>query len=243
MKTLNYEILGDAMQQVDITLEPGKAVRAESGGALYLENGIDMQTNAEGGFMGGLKRAFAGESFFVPIFTNNGSANAVVSFAAPYPGKVLHMDLEEHAGTMLCQRDSFLCADKDIEIGIEFTKKLKAGFFGGEGFILQKLTGSGSAFVHAGGNVVKKVLKAGESLRVDTGCIVAFESTVTYDIQFIGGFKNVLFGGEGLFWATLTGPGTVFLQSLPFSKMADRIIAAVGRPKEQGGFTFSLGNN
>lgn len=227
---LDYKIFGDDMQLVEIELDPGEAVRAEAGAMMYMEPSILMQTNAEGGLFGGLKRMVTGESFFITSFLHNGaSGKSHVAFGAPYPGKIIPLDLGKLGGTFICQKDSFLCAAKGIDIDIAFTKRIGAGFFGGEGFILQRLTGDGLAFVHAGGTIVRKDLQPGETLRVDTGCLVAFPPSVNYDVQFVGGFKNALFGGEGLFMATLTGPGPVYLQSLPLSRLADRMMAAVSR--------------
>lgn len=230
---IDYKIIGDDMQLVEIELDPGEGVRAEAGAMMYMENGIEMQTNAEGGLFKGFKRMLTGESFFITTFLHSGRGKAKVAFGAPYPGKIIPMDLAELGGTMICQKDGFLCAAKGIDIDIAFTKKLGAGIFGGEGFILQKLTGDGLAFVHAGGTIIEKKLEVGQTLRVDTGCLVALQPSINYDIQFVGGFKNALFGGEGLFFATLRGPGTVYLQSLPFSRLADRIRAAIGTTKEQ----------
>ncbi len=223
---IDYQIFGDDMQMVEIELDPNEGVRAEAGAMMYMEPGIQMQTSTGGGVFQGLKRMVTGESFFITSFLHTGQGKAHVAFAAPYPGKIIPLDLGQIGGEFLCQKDAFLCAAQGVDINIAFTKKLGAGLFGGEGFILQKLNGDGMAFIHAGGTIVKKDLKAGETLRVDTGCLVAFEPSVNYDIQMVGGFKNALFGGEGLFLANLTGPGTVYLQSLPFSRIADRIIAA-----------------
>lgn len=224
---IDYRIYGDDLQLVEIELDPGEGVRAETGTLTYIEKGIEMQTSTGGGLLKGLKRMITGESFFITTFTNtNSNQKQRVAFAAPYPGKVIPIDLSQHNHQMLCQKDSFLCAAQGVEIEIAFTKRLGAGLFGGEGFILQRLQGDGLAFLHAGGTVIEKTLAAGETLRVDTGCIVAFSAEVDYDIQFIGGFKNALFGGEGLFLVRLTGPGKVLLQSLPFSRLADRIFAA-----------------
>ncbi len=225
---IEYKIFGDDMQLVEIELDPGEGVRAEAGTMTYMENGIEMQTGTGGGLFKGLKRMITGESFFITTFLNQGQAKSRVAFGAPYPGKVIPIDLSAAGGQFICQKDSFLCAAQGTEIEIAFTKRLGAGLFGGEGFILQRLEGDGLAFVHAGGAIIEKTLAAGETLRVDTGCIVAFAPSVDYDIQFIGGFKNALFGGEGLFLAKLTGPGKVYLQSLPFSRLADRIMAAAG---------------
>lgn len=223
---IDYKIFGDDMQAVEIELDPNEAVRAEVGAMLYMEDGIEMQTGTEGGIFSGLKRIISGENFFITSFLNTGNGKRNVTFAAPYPGKIIPIHLNEVGGTFLCQRDGFLCAAQGTDISVEFTKRIGAGLFGGEGFILQRLTGDGKVFIHAGGTVIRKELKANEHLRVDTGCLVAFQPTVDYDIKFIGGFKNVLFGGEGLFYASLTGPGVVYLQTLPFSRLADRIISA-----------------
>jgi uncharacterized protein (TIGR00266 family) len=222
---IDYKIYGDDLQLVEVELDQGEGVRAEAGTMTYMEDGIQMQTGMEGGLFSGFKRMVTGESFFITTFMNN-DANACkrhVAFAAPYPGKIVAFDLDQFNGQVLCQKDSFLCAARGTEIEIAFTKRPGAGFFGGEGFILQRLTGNGMVFVHAGGAVIEKDLAPRETLRVDTGCLVAFATTVDYDIQFVGGFKNALFGGEGLFLAKLTGPGKVYLQSLPFSRLVDRI--------------------
>ncbi len=214
------------MQIVEIELDPGEGVRAEVGAMMYMENAIEMQTSTGGGVFQGFKRIFTGENFFITTFLQNGSGKGHVAFGAPYPGKIIPLHLDQLGGSFLCQKDAFLCSAKGIEIEIAFTKKIGAGLFGGEGFILQKLTGDGMAFLHAGGTIIKKELREGESLKVDTGCLAAFSPTVDYDIKFVGGFKNALFGGEGLFLANLTGPGLVYLQSLPFSRLADRVFAA-----------------
>ena len=234
---INYKIYGDDLQLVEIELDPGEGVRAEVGTMAYLEDGIEMQTSTGGGLMSGKKRAVTGDSFFITTFANKGRKQAHAAFAAPYPGKVIPLDLTQLGGKFLCQKDSFLCAAVGIEIEVAFTKRRGAGVFGGEGFFLQRLEGQGLAFVHAGGTIIEKDLAQGETLRVDTGCLVAFAPTVDYDIQFIGGFKNVLFGGEGLFFAKMTGPGKIYLQSLPFSRMADRILAAArfGRTEQSKG--------
>jgi uncharacterized protein (TIGR00266 family) len=224
---IDYKILGDDMQAVVVSLDPGEAVHAEAGAMLYLEDGIAMDTGTQGGLLKGLKRAIVGESFFITTFENKGGARVDAAFAAPYPGKIIPIDLGAD-GVYLCQKDAYLCSAYGIDISIAFSKRLGAGLFGGEGFILQRLQGDGLAFIHAGGTVLERVLKTGESLRVDTGCLVAFQESVDYDIQFIGGFKNSLFGGEGLFFAVLRGPGRVFLQTLPFSRLADRVITASG---------------
>ncbi|MBN1668589.1 MAG: TIGR00266 family protein, partial [Anaerolineales bacterium] len=220
---IEYQIFGDDLQLVEVELDPGEGVRAEVGTMTYMEPDIEMQTGTSGGVFAGLKRMVTGESFFISTFLNNGNQKRHVAFAAPYPGKIVAFDLDRFNGQVLCQKDSFLCAARGTEVEVAFTKRLGAGFFGGEGFILQRLSGDGMVFVHAGGTVIEKDLQPGETLRVDTGCIVAFATTVDYDIQFVGGFKNALFGGEGLFLARLTGPGKVYLQSLPFSRLVDRI--------------------
>ncbi len=232
---IEFRILGDDMQTVEIMLDPGESVRAEAGTMLFLEDDIQMQTNTGGGVFKGLKRMITGESFFITNFTNRGPGKRKAAFSAPYPGKILHVNPSEFGGSFLCQKDGFLCAAQGIEIEIAFTKRIGAGLFGGEGFILQKLQGDGNAFIHSGGTIIERDLGEGESLRVDTGCLVAFAPSVDYDIKFIGGFRNVLFGGEGLFFAMLKGPGKVFLQTLPFSRLADRIVAAsrFGRNKEE----------
>lgn len=233
---IDYKIYGDDLQLVEVELDPGEGVRAETGTMTYMEDGIEMDTGtgSSGGLLGGLfsgfKRVLAGESFFITTFLYSGSAGTKghVGFAAPYPGTIIPLDLGEQGGEFLCQKDSFLCAASGTEISVAFTKRLGAGFFGGEGFILQRLQGDGMAFVHAGGTVIERTLAAGETLRVDTGCLVGFAPSVDYDIQFIGGFKNALFGGEGLFLAKLQGPGKIYLQSLPLSRLAGRIMAAAG---------------
>ena len=223
---IDYRLIGDDLQIVEIELDPGEAVRAEAGAMLYMDENVRMDTGTGGGFMKGLKRRIAGESFFITSFANEGRGKARVAFSAPYPGKVIQLDLAAHGGRFLCQKDTFLCAADGIEIEVAFTKKIGAGLFGGEGFILQRLEGDGLAFCHAGGTIIERDLAGGEVLFVDTGCLVAFADTVDYDIQFQGGFKNALFGGEGLFLARIEGPGMVYLQSLPFSRLADRIVAA-----------------
>ncbi|MFQ5538188.1 MAG: TIGR00266 family protein [Gemmatimonadota bacterium] len=233
---IDYQILGDDMQLVEVGLDPGEGVRAEAGAMMYMEAGIEMQTSTGGGLFKGFKRMITGESFFITNFTYHGSGKGHVAFGAPFPGKVVPIDLRSFDGEFTCQKDSFLCAAEGVEIEVAFTKRLGAGLFGGEGFILQRLEGDGMTFVHAGGHLVEKRLNPGQTLRVDTGCIVGFSRGVKYDIQFVGGFTNALFGGEGLFLATLSGPGIVYLQSLPFSRLADRIIQAsrVGLQRQTG---------
>jgi len=235
---IDFEIFGGEMQFVEIVLDPGEAAVAEAGSFFYMDPGIRMETifgdgsahAQQQGFFGklaaGAKRVLTGESLFMTMFGNGAKERQKVSFAAPYPGKIIPIDLRQHGGTLICQKDAFLCAAKGISVGIAWNKRLGAGLFGGEGFVLQKIEGHGLAFIHAGGTVVAKELKAGETLRVDTGCLVAFEPRVSYDIQWVGGFKTALFGGEGGFFATLTGPGQVWLQSLPFSRVAGRMLAA-----------------
>ncbi len=223
---IEYTLHGDDLQLVEIELDPGEGVRAEAGTLTYMQDGIEMQTTTGGGIFKGLKRAITGESFFITTFLNGGQGKLRTAFAAPYPGKIVPLHLRDFGGRLLCQKDSFLCAAQGIEIEVAFTKRLGAGIFGGEGFILQRLEGDGLVFVHAGGTVIEKELADGEVLKVDTGCLVAFAESVDYDIQFIGGFRNALFGGEGLFLARLTGPGKVYLQSLPFSRLADRVLSA-----------------
>jgi uncharacterized protein (TIGR00266 family) len=194
---IDYKIFGDDLQLVEVELDPNETVIAEAGAMTYMEDGIEMQTGMEGGLFSGFKRVVTGESFFITTFMNKDQRKRHVAFAAPYPGKIVAFDLDQFNGQVLCQKDSFLCAARGTEIDVAFTKRLGAGFFGGEGFILQRLSGNGMVFVHAGGAVIEKDLAAGESLRVDTGCLVAFATTVDYDIQFVGGFKNALFGGSG----------------------------------------------
>lgn len=254
---VDYKIFGDDMQFVEVELDPGESVVAEAGALMYMEPSIQMETifgdgssDQGSGLMGKLlgagKRVLTGESLFMTVFTNGGAGKGHVSFAAPYPGKIIPVDLTNYNGKLICQKDAFLCAAKGVSIGIEFTRRLGAGFFGGEGFIMQRLEGDGMSFLHAGGTIVERVLQPGETLRVDTGCLVAMTGQVTYDIQMVGGIKTAFFGGEGLFFATVSGPGIVWLQSLPFSRLADRIIASApragGASKEQGSILGVLGN-
>lgn len=233
---IDYVIIGDDIQAVKITLDPGEGVRSEAGAMCYMEDGIDMSTGATGGMWKGLKRMFTGESFFQTTFTNNGTNRAEVAFSAPYPGKIVPLDMSQW-GEFICQKESFLCSANGIDLDIAFTKRLGTGFFGGEGFILQRISGDGMAFIQAGGTVITRDLKPNETLRVDTGCIVGFQSSVSYEIKFVGGFKNALFGGEGMFFAVLRGPGRVFLQTMPFSRLADRIVMASSYVKSAGGTT------
>lgn len=229
---IDYRIAGDDLQLVEVELDPGETVQAEAGALLYMEDGIRMETSV-GGLEKGLRRMFTGESFFITSFTHEGSGKGHVAFGAPYPGKIVPLPLDEMGGDFLVQKDAFLCCARGIDIEVAFTKRMGAGVFGGEGFILQRLRGDGLAFVHAGGAVLRRELAAGETLRADTGCLVGLAPTVDYDIEFVGGWKNALFGGEGIFFAKLTGPGAVILQSLPFSRMADRIATAVGSGREE----------
>lgn len=231
---IDYVIHGEEMQLVEIELDPGEGVRAEAGAMMYMGDGIAMQTGTGGGIFAGFKRMLTGEGFFITSFVHEGSGKGHVAFAAPYPGKVVPLNLAEHGGEIICQKDAFLCAAAGIDIDIAFSKKLGAGLFGGEGFILQRLSGDGMAFMHAGGTIIRKDLQPGETLRVDTGALVAMTPSIDYSIKFVGGFTNALFGGEGLFVTTLEGPGTVWLQSLPFSRLADRIAAALPQDRNKG---------
>ncbi|MFO0838833.1 MAG: TIGR00266 family protein [Phycisphaerae bacterium] len=251
---IDYVITGDDMQFVEISLDPDEVVIAEAGAMMYMTAGVEMQTqlgdpSAENrGLLGKVldagKRLLTGESLFMTTFRGRGPDKQKIAFAAPYPGKIVPMDLAQLGGELLCQKESFLCSARGVSIGIAFTKRIGAGLFGGEGFILQKLTGDGLAFVHAGGTLCHKRLAPGETLKVDTGCLVAFQPSVEYDVRFVGGFKNTLFGGEGLFFVHMTGPGDVWLQSLPFARLADRIHAAHGfrgRHREEGSILGGLG--
>ncbi|MFM6949201.1 MAG: TIGR00266 family protein [Aquirufa sp.] len=252
---IDYQIFGEEMQYVEIELDPQEVVIAEAGGFMMMEDGIKMETifgdgsNQQSGFLGSLlnagKRVLTGESLFMTAFQNQGYDKKKVSFAAPYPGKIIPIDLNEYNGKFICQKDAFLCAAKGVSVGIEFSKKIGRGLFGGEGFIMQKIEGDGLAFVHSGGTLAKKELKAGEIMRIDTGCVVGFTQDVDFDIEFIGGIKNTIFGGEGVFYATLRGPGTVYIQSLPFSRLAGRILAnaphIAGGGKEEGSLLGGLG--
>jgi uncharacterized protein (TIGR00266 family) len=231
---IDYTIHGEEMQLVEIELDPGEGVRAEAGAMMYMGDGIAMQTGTGGGLFSGFKRMLTGEGFFITSFVHEGSGKGHVAFAAPYPGKVVPLDLTEHGGEIVCQKDAFLCAAAGIDIDIAFSKKIGAGLFGGEGFILQRLRGNGMAFMHAGGTIIRKDLVPGQTLRVDTGALVAMTPSIDYSIKFVGGFTNALFGGEGLFVTTLQGPGTVWLQSLPFSRLADRIAAALPKDRNKG---------
>lgn len=248
---IDYRLEGEEMQCVEIELDPQESVIAEPGSFMMMTDGVQMETlfgdGNQSSFMGKLfsagKRLLTGENLFMTMYTNVSSQKRQVSFAAPYAGKIIPMDLSALGNRIICQKDSFLCAAKGVSISIEFQKRLGTGLFGGEGFIMQKLEGDGMAFVHSGGHVIEKHLHAGDLLKVDTGCIVAFTSSVDYDIQFVGGIKNTLFGGEGMFYATLRGPGKVWIQTLPISRLAGRILAyGTGRRKEEGSILGGLGN-
>lgn len=250
---LDYKIIGEEMQCVEIELDPQETVIAEPGSFMMMEQDIRMETifgdgSKQGqGFMGKLfsagKRLLTGENLFMTAYTHTGAGKRKVTFASPYPGKIIPLDLSKLGGKIICQKDAFLCAAKGVSVGIEFQKKLGTGLFGGEGFIMQKLEGDGMSFVHAGGTIIEKQLNAGETLRVDTGCLVGFTMGVNYDIQFVGGIKNTFFGGEGVFFATLSGPGTVWIQSLPISRLASRIISyGTFNKKEEGSILGGLGN-
>ena len=228
---MEYKIVGDVMQALQIELQQGEELYAEAGAMLYISQGIDLQAKMQGGFMKGLMRKFlAGESLFMSCFRGVGP-KAQMALANPIAGKIFPIEL--HGNTILAERNAFLCAIGNVDLSVAFTKRFGAGLFGGEGFILQKISGQGLVFLHAGGNMLEFNLAPGERLRVDTGCIVSMADTVSYDIQFVGGFRNALFGGEGLFYATLTGPGHIVLQTLPFSRLANRIAAAVGSNREE----------
>ncbi len=251
---IDYRIFGEEMQYVEVELDPQETAIAEAGSFMMMEEGINMETifgdgsqQQGGGFMSKLfsagKRLLVGESLFMTAYTNVGVGKKRVSFASPYPGKIIPLDLMRLGGRVICQKDAFLCAAKGVAVGIEFQKKLGTGLFGGEGFIMERLEGDGMAFVHAGGHVVERHLQPGELMKVDTGCIVGFTGTVIYDIQFVGGIKNTIFGGEGMFFATLRGPGTVWIQTLPISRLAGRILSyGRGRGKEEGSILGGLGN-
>lgn len=249
---IDFRIHGEEMQCVEIELDPQESVIAEPGSFMMMTEGVQMETlfgdGNEKGLMGKLfsagKRMLTGENLFMTVFSNVSHGKRHVTFAAPYSGKIIPLDLSALGGKVICQKDSFLCAAKGVAVGIEFQKKLGTGLFGGEGFIMQKLEGDGMAFVHAGGHILKRELQNGELLKIDTGCIVAFTPSVHYDIQFIGGIKNSIFGGEGLFFATLRGPGTVWIQTLPISRLASKIIAYGSgfKRKDEGGFLGGIGN-
>jgi len=254
MDAVDYTIHGAEMQFVEVELDPGEAAVGEAGSLMFMEGGIQMDTvfgdggRQEGGFMSKLlgagKRLITGESLFTTVYSNQARVKQRVAFAAPYPGKILPMDLRQLGGMLICQKDAFLCAARGVSLGIHFQQKLSVGFFGGEGFIMQKLEGDGLAFVHAGGTVLRRELQPGETLLIDTGCVVAFTPNVNFEIQYVGKIKTALFGGEGLFFAKMTGPGTVWLQSLPFSRLASRVFAAApqtgGSSSEEGSLLGGL---
>jgi uncharacterized protein (TIGR00266 family) len=252
---IDYHIYGEEMQYVEIELDPQEVVIAEAGGFMMMEDGIKMETifgdgsaQQQSGIFGKLlsagKRVLTGESLFMTAFQNIGTGKKKVSFASPYPGKIIAIDLNAYNGKFICQKDAFLCAAKGVSIGMEFSKKIGRALFGGEGFIMQKLEGDGLAFVHSGGTLAKKELALGEIMRIDTGCVVGYTQDIDFDIEFVGGVKNTLFGGEGMFYATLRGPGTVYIQSLPFSRLAGRILANApqnGGGKEEGSLLGGVG--
>ena len=254
MDVVDYEIKGAEMQFVEIELDPGEAAVGEAGSLMYMDAGITMDTvfgdgsASQGGLFGKLlgagKRLVTGESLFTTVYTNQAPQKQRVAFAAPYPGKILPMELRQYGGVLICQKDAFLCAARGVSLGIALQKKLSVGFFGGEGFIMQKLEGDGLAFVHAGGSILKRELQPGQVLMVDTGCVVAYTSSINFEIQYVGKIKTALFGGEGLFFAKITGPGTIWLQSLPFSRLASRVFAAApqrGGSREEGSVLGGFG--
>jgi uncharacterized protein (TIGR00266 family) len=256
MDVVDYRIEGGEMQYVEIELDPGEAMVGEAGSLMYMEDGIALDTvfgdgsGASGGLLGRLvgagKRLLTGESLFTSVYVNEAGVRRRLGFAAPYPGRILPMDLGSLGGRLFCQRDAFLCAARGVSLGIAFQRRLGAGFFGGEGFVLQKLEGDGLAFVHACGTVMQRDLAAGEVLRVDTGCVVAYTDGVDFDVEYVGKVKTALFGGEGLFFAVLRGPGRVWLQSLPFSRLASRVFAAAPQAtggREQGGLSGLIGGD
>lgn len=250
---IDYKIHGEEMQHVEIELDPNETAIAESGAFMMMDEGIQMQTIFGDGSQSGNtsifgkllsagKRVLTGEGLFMTAFTNVGQGKKKVHFASPYPGKIIPLDLQAHQQKIICQKDAFLCAAKGVSVGIQFQKKLGTGIFGGEGFIMQKLEGDGMAFMHAGGHVFEKTLAPGEALKIDTGCVVAYTKDIDFDIQFVGGIKNMVFGGEGLFFATLKGPGIVWIQSLPVSRLASRILTYSFKRKEEGSILGGLGN-
>jgi uncharacterized protein (TIGR00266 family) len=255
MHEIEYKIIGEDLQYVEVELDPNEATVAEAGGMMYMDDGIEMETvfgdgsQQKTGFMGALmgagKRLLTGESLFMTVFYNKSSQKRRIAFGAPYPGRIVAVHLSEIGGELICQKDSFLAAAKGVSIGIAFQRKLGVGLFGGEGFIMQRLQGDGWAFVHAGGMLQERTLSAGELIRVDTGCIVALQPSVQYDIEYVGKIKSAIFGGEGLFFATLRGPGRIWLQSLPLSRLANRIVQAVPRigrgGREEGSILGGIG--
>ena len=257
MDVVDYEILGDDMQFVEVELDPGEAAIGEAGAMMFMEDGIEMDTifgdsskeQAQAGMLGKIlgagQRLITGESLFTTIFHNEGRGKKRVAFASPYPGKIIPIDLRAMGGEFICQKDAFLCAARGVSLGIAFQRKIGTALFGGEGFIMQRLKGDGLAFVHAGGTLAKKELKPGETLRVDTGCVVGYQPTVNFDIKYVGKLKSAIFGGEGLFFATLSGPGTVWIQSLPISRLAGRVLAYApqrGGSKGEGSILGGVGN-
>ena len=251
---IDYEIFGSEMQYVVVELDPDESVIAEPGAMMFMTSGIKMESRlgdpsqSNTGLLGKLvvagKRAMTGESLFITMFTQAGKGKGQVAFAAPYPGKILPLHLDQLGGELICQKDSFICAARGTQMGIAFQKKIGVGLFGGEGFVMQRLTGDGITMIHAGGTLLKRTLKDGETLKLDTGCLVALQPSVKYDIQYVGGIKNAFFGGEGFFFATVTGPGKVWLQSLPFSRLAGRMLSAGlgGSRKDEGGLLGGIGN-
>lgn len=249
---IDYKIFGEEMQSVEIELDTQETVLAEAGSLMTMTNEITMNTvfgdgNSEQQSLmdkvwGAGKRILTGESLFMTTYTHTGTGKGKVMFAAPYPGKIVPLKLSEHGGKVICQKDAFLCAAKGVSVGIEFQKKIGVGLFGGEGFIMQKLEGDGLAFMHAGGHIIERTLVAGEKIKVDTGCIVGFESTVQYDIEYIGSVKSAVFGGEGVFLTSLTGAGKVWIQSLPFSRLAGRVLSLSARSTDSGSALGPLGN-
>jgi uncharacterized protein (TIGR00266 family) len=254
MDVVDFEIKGSEMQFVEVELDPGEAAVGEAGSMMFMDAGIQMDTvfgdgsGQQSGLLGKLlsagKRLVTGESLFTTVYTNQASTKLRVAFAAPYPGKIMPMDLRQFGGTLICQKDAFLCAARGVSLGIYLQQKMSVGFFGGEGFIMQRLDGDGLAFIHAGGTVVRRELQPGQTLLIDTGCIVALTLGVNFEIQYVGKVKTALFGGEGLFFAKVTGPGTVWLQSLPFSRLASRVFAAApqrGGSREEGSLLGGFG--
>ncbi len=254
---IDYRIFGEEMQFVEVELDPNETAVAESGSFMMMDDGVQMATifgdgsqqrsGSGGGLLGKLmsagKRVLTGESLFMTTFTNQSQGKKKVSFASPYPGKIIPLDLLQLGGRVICQKDAFLCAAKGVSIGIALQRKLGTGIFGGEGFIMQKLEGDGMAFVHAGGHVFARELQAGETIKLDTGCVVAYTQTIDFDIQYVGGIRNTIFGGEGLFFATLRGPGTVWIQTLPISRLASRVLQyGTTSRKEEGSILGGLGN-
>jgi len=252
---VDYRIFGEEMQYVEIELDPNETAIAESGAFMMMDDGIQMQTifgdgsqQQGGGIMGKLfsagKRLLVGESLFMTAFTNTGYGKKRVSFASPYPGKIIPLNLMQLGGAVICQKDAFLCAAKGVAVNIEFQRKLGTGLFGGEGFTMERLQGDGMAFMHAGGHVFEKQLQAGELIKIDTGCLVGYTTGINFDIQYIGGVRNKIFGGEGVFFATLRGPGKIWIQTLPVSRLASRILsyASPGGRKEEGSILGGLGN-